>query len=212
MRDLRAQTRQPDRIVLVNNNPEIREYVDRLVGRQAEVVHNYANEGGWARFVHARRLSAEGLDRVVFIDDDMVLDPRFVATLAEDYREDAVVGAYAFKFRPPFDDYWAKAEVAVGAEAHYIGTCGMTAPLRIFDDPRIEACPARFRMVEDLWLSAYCRDTLGMRLIRSRARRAAPEGNDEHALWRKLRAVKSEMLRWLRAEYGFLRPTDMGPG
>jgi len=205
LNDLKLQTNRPERIVLVNNNTELRDLVDRTIGQQAEVVHNQQNEGGWARFVQARRLSADGLDRVVFIDDDMVLEPGFLAALSEDYRDDAVVGPYAFEFHPPFDDYWARTRVPVGAEAHYVGTCGMIAPTRIFDHPGMDECPMSFRMVEDLWLSAFCRDVLGMRLVRSRAALSAPEGNDEHALWPRLISTKSEMLRWLHDKHGFPR-------
>jgi hypothetical protein len=212
LRGLRAQSRRADRVVLVNNNPQIREFVDGTVGGQAEVVHNPGNEGGWARFLQARRLGQEGMGRVVFIDDDMSLGPDFVASLCDDYREDGLVGPYAFTFRPPFDDYWAKSRVPVGAEAHYIGTCGMIVPLGVFEGPGIEACPARLRMgMEDLWLSAYCRDGLGMRLVRSRAVLCTPEGNDGQATWRPLRAAKSQMLQWLHATMGFPRPPYAPP-
>lgn len=137
-----------------------------------------------------------GAGPVVLIDDDVLPAPDALATWRREYEPAGLASFWAFRLRS-LTDYYDRVRARPGTTAHYCGTAGMIADGGLFTDPLTFACPERYSLICDLWLS-YVASRAGLRLFASAARVAmAPaDGRD---LFRRVRATKSAFLRYLVA-------------
>jgi len=181
------------------NNPDAAGDVQRMAATAAIPVHvtvSPQNIGGIGRF-HAARELADTHPYVVFIDDDQVFDEHALATLIGEAGHGRLCAQYAFQLECPHS-YWQRRLPRPGDWVQYAGTGGMVADTAIFRDPRVFDCPARFRFVEDLWLSYFAEHVLGWSLVRSAAWFA--QIDDGRNQWSSMPTdFKSEFLRHLVA-------------
>ena len=214
--DLNCQTGVSPHLHVWNNNFAASGTVESLAERAnfpVTITHSEINVGGYGRFFAARelsrRLKADG-EPVVFIDDDQVISPGALRTLLDEYRPDAIRSIWAFRFKDG-RHYWQRTRALPGEPAHYCGTCGMIAPLRIFEDPRIFQCPPKFWFIEDLWLSFVAAHEMNLQLLGSAAN--IDFTSDGLNQVDGLAYRKSRMLRHLTGQLGWdlnedrLRPT-----
>ena len=73
LQSIQQQTMQPDEVIIWNNNKNLVEKVNKIVGNKAIIYHNDKNIGGFGRFYAARDIAKS--DYVIFIDDDWKLKP-----------------------------------------------------------------------------------------------------------------------------------------
>lgn len=192
---LAAQSHPAIRLCVWNNNPSVRTLVDTALAGvgDVDVVHSTRNVGGFGRFYFARRIANEH-PAVVFLDDDQVPGPEFVATLLRELTPETLRSTWGFRFRGT-SHYWDRDAAAPGQRVKYCGTNGMICDTRVFLEPGLFRCPRRFWFVEDLWLSYYADHVLGWGLYKSGAE-IVTEG-DEHDQFRFLQASKDRLFRYL---------------
>jgi len=152
-----------------NNNAAESSRVDEMIARspapvKAYVYHSRENLGGYGRFLIARDLAASGRP-VVFIDDDTNLQRDAISCLLAEYEPCSISSFWAFRFST-LHDYYSRRRVKAGVSADYCGTAGMICASSFFADPEVFACPAPYRMLEDMWLS-YLASRNGWRLVGS---------------------------------------------
>ena len=193
---LAVQTR-PVELLIWNNNPALRGFVDGAVGEAStlaiEAVHSSRNIGGFGRFYLARRIAREH-PYVVFLDDDQVPAVDFIEQLVSEFARETIRGAWAFHFRGTHS-YWDRLAASPGERVKFCGNGGMICDSGVFLEPRLFECPRRFWFVEDLWLSYYADRFLGWSLYKSGA--TVTKEHDEHGQYQSLAATKDVMFRYL---------------
>jgi glycosyltransferase involved in cell wall biosynthesis len=169
LRQLAAQQGCRAALYIWNNNPAESARIQRTIASSAalaetHVHHSRENRGGYGRFFIARDLAASGLP-VVFIDDDTNLPADAISSLLAEYEPRLISSFWAFRFTT-LHNYYSRRRVRAGAAADYCGTAGMICDSALFADPGVFACPDRYRMLEDMWLSYFALRN-GFRLIGS---------------------------------------------
>ena len=152
-------------LLIWNNNPKLKEEVDKLKSDKISVIHSKENIGGFGRFKAAQTIKTE---YVIFADDDWELKPNFIAHLYKYRAKRTIAGLWGWNYTKNAD---GRNRIESGS-AQYIGTCGMISDRRIFDRnelytrildrpkntiPMQRDASARNLAMEDLWLSFYAR-------------------------------------------------------
>lgn len=129
----------------------------RAAGIPTTTVSSPTNLGGIARYVVARHLHARGWrGPVVTIDDDMRVQPSFVARLIDQWSPRSLLGVWAWRTGP--GGYWDRTMVVSGTEADYVGAGGAVVDLDVFaDESFFTGLPDAYGMIEDLWLTRWVR-------------------------------------------------------
>lgn len=161
--DLVAQEGVELDVVLWNNHRgrafDVRAAAARLRahGIPTTTISSPTNLGGIARYVVARHLLARGWrGPVVTIDDDMRVQPSFVARLVEQWSPRSLLGVWAWRTGP--GGYWDRSMVVSGTDADYVGAGGAIVDLEAFrDDAFFSRLPDAYGMIEDLWLTRWAR-------------------------------------------------------
>ena len=180
-----------------NNNFDLASRLRLSIAQAARAIEVFTydsreNLGGYGRFLIARDLAAAQRP-VVFIDDDIDLPDTALRSLLAEYAPDQISSFWAYRF-DTLHDYFARRRVRPGMRADYCGTAGTICPSSIFTDPGVFACPPRYRMLEDMWLSFYALKW-GMGLTASRSGISiVRDGLDSY---RRLHDLKNEFFRYL---------------
>jgi hypothetical protein len=195
---LEAQTLQIFQLILVNNNPDIADYVDECVALSPlpiTVIHNEQNKGSFARIEIMHQYGHE-YDYFLTLDDDADINKQYVDVWWQNRSNDEVRGWKGFYFRPG-GNYWQRTEARIGSTCHYLWGSGVMVPSWVAADPAILELDERYWMAEDLWLSYYANHVLDIPLRRtSLTLNIIEDGKDSYG---KLRQVKIDMLNELRA-------------
>lgn len=152
------------------------------------------NVGGLGMFAFLHEAAA--LDQpIVMVDDDVVLAPDALVTWRREWAPLTMSSFWAFRLNS-CTNYFDRIRSPPGEFAHYCGTGGTVLDGGVLGDEALFRCPARYRMVWDLWLSYYA-SQCGYGLFRSHAEVGfVQDGNDSY---RGLKGLKSEFLRYLVA-------------
>lgn len=186
---------------LWNNNadPEVKRLTDAAAERHADLVqsvtHSRVNERGWGRYMAASALAANGVEQVMFLDDDVLLAPGTLLRLASHAAPETIASMWAWTIR---GDYWDRVRTPEGDVPTYCGTGGMVADTAIFTARELLAYPhpACREFMEDLWLS-HVAQQLGWRLVSAgEAGFALREDGMDQSVGRRLE--KSAVLDLLR--------------
>jgi len=202
---LQAQTFPPEDFTFYvwNNNPDLRERLEQVAAETPHdfgiIFHHHAeNIGPIARAHQAHELARTGQYRyVVTIDDDQILPPDFLATLVAEAAPRTITSDWAWRFKTP-TSYWKRYRPAVHAEAEYCGVGGAIFDISLFADPAVLDIPAKYRLIDDLWLSYFARQR-GWRLRRSAAM-FMPMERDSKGLAPRLATLKTQFRQKIEAE------------
>lgn len=152
-------------LLIWNNNPALKNEVEKLKSTSISVIHSDTNIGGFGRFKAAQTVKTE---YVIFADDDWELKPNFIKHLYSHRKLRSISGLWCWNY----DKNASGRSRVTSGKAEYIGTCGLVSDRRIFDRPDLytkilnrpkntitsERDPsARELSMEDLWLSFYAR-------------------------------------------------------
>ena len=154
---LAAQTDQEFDLFLVNNNGELREFVEKTVAAsdlslKTSVQHNPRNEGSFAKLVMAYDLANRERDWIVLIDDDFTFGPTFLAQLRAQRLDDAIV-SWRVHTAIPGRNYWERTKTAVGAAGSYAEGTGTIIPAGAVCDAEILTLSSEFWPADNLWMS-----------------------------------------------------------
>jgi len=199
---LQAQTFPPKNFTLYvwNNNPDLRARLEQIAAESPHdyrvVFHHHAeNIGPIARAHLAHELAQTGQYRyLITIDDDQILPPDFLATLAAEAAPRTVTSDWAWCFKTP-TSYWKRYGPPVHGEVEYCGGGGSIFDIGLFADPAVLDIPQQYRLIDDLWLSYFAR-RCGWRLRRSAAA-FVPMERDGKGLAPGLAKQKGEFRRML---------------
>lgn len=167
--DMLACQSEPVDVLLINNNAELEELVDRHVENtdaDIRVWHNGENRGPYARLevMHECRDEYEWF---VWVDDDLRFGCRLVEQWMLQRVSDTLMGWKGFNFA---GHYWERAQVTAGELCDYLLGSNVLVPARAMRDDGVLDLPREYRLCcDDLWLSFYASHVLGMPLRAGKA-------------------------------------------
>mgnify|MGYP000444422897 CR=1 FL=1 len=160
-------------VFIWNNNQKIKNLKDNLAINFNKLKFKISfkdhkqNIGGVGRFYMANHIS-KYYDYVIFIDDDQEFDKNLIKDFKNEASSTTINGWWAWETK---NNYFNRRPLNVGEEGDYIGTGGMICPIEPF---RIKEfftnLPKKYLFVEDIWLSWYCKNKLGYKLKKSKAK------------------------------------------
>jgi hypothetical protein len=156
-------------------------------------VHSKRNIGGFGRFYIGRKVAVHH-PYVVFLDDDQVGGPDFIASIAAEFTPKTARGTWAFRFIGT-SRYSDRVPARPGERVKYCGTGGMICDSTVFLQDAVFRCPRRFWFVEDLWLSYYVDQVLAWPMYKSGARLRIEA--DEQDQFHLLHPAKRKFFRYL---------------
>lgn len=116
-------------------------------------IKEYKNQYNiFSRYFLAKEIAKEKYKMIVFIDDDQIIPESFIDDCYNQYEEDSIKSFYAHFVE---GDYWKKIEIGLGEEANYLGGGGLLCNPELFRREDFFACPERYYILDDLWLSYY---------------------------------------------------------
>lgn len=197
LRQLSEQVSCNAEVYIWNNSALEAPYVGRTISQYPSMAINLHNSklniGGFGRFYYAREI-AHKYPAVIFIDDDVDLDPTCLLALAKEFRPRTIHSFFTFKFTSK-RNFFDRNDSNPGEEVDYCGTGGMICDTSIFLKDGLFRCPAEYSFVEDVWLSFYASHVMGWKLYKS----ASPICivPDEKNQYVHLRDTKQEFFSYL---------------
>jgi GT2 family glycosyltransferase len=117
---LDAQTILPDEIIVVDQNVPRLERVDKHLASNSRVKHLHFETKG-VSLNYNRALKAAGGDIVLFLDDDVLLDPRLIEMHLRAYNKDPGLAGVAGRVEQPSGDLLPERVRVVGAYHRWSG-------------------------------------------------------------------------------------------
>lgn len=156
-------------LVLINNNPALRDFVDEATYRRESdfpivLHHNPVNRGPYAR-LEAMVALRQQYEWFCIVDDDANFGETWLHDMWRQRDANALQGWMGFRFKPG-ESYWNRTAVEPGQTCHYVFTSGSCVPRAAVDNGLLDL-PERYRICcDDLWLSYYANHVKGMVLRR----------------------------------------------
>ncbi len=201
---LENQTVKPN-LLIWNNNHEERGLVDEYLKNStidSRVFHSVKNIGGFGRFYLAKDVAKVGIKKVIFIDDDQIINTHYIENLLDEHASQTTHSGWAFQINN-WRDYWDRKEVMPHEEVDYAATNGMIIDTNIFiNDPELFECPARFWFIEDLWLTFIAKKNDYKAYKSIEQTQTNFDGKDQVGNW-KMAHRKRVMLRYLIKQRGY---------
>lgn len=193
---LGAQTFRDFKLVLINNNVALTEFVNTHVACcdfEVEVIHNAQNRGPFARL--EVMCSHNSNDWFMTIDDDAIFDETLLAQWWNQRADDTLQGWNGFRFRPG-GTYWDRNEVKSGDVAHYLWGSNLFIPSNIIDW-RLLRLEDRYWQCDDLWLCYHASHLVGADIRKAQINGLSinVDGKDTYV---SQHHIKSELLNSLR--------------
>lgn len=119
------------------------------------------------RFTVGKKLAEEGTDIILFIDDDITFDEKYVETCLRYYEPESYKSGFTWSFQNGGSDYYGKRTKVsdLTSTIHYCGTGVSIIDASIFLDSRlVSTAPKSAIKIEDLWLSYYAQHVKGWKL------------------------------------------------
>ena len=213
---------------IVNTNPERWADVQKAIPKticKVKLYNTGKNIFGYARFLLTKKLMRETiLPYVIYVDDDQVLPPSWVADIYAKGSPLTMASWYGRVFKRQDNvsslNYWLSditySELATGKQRHidsfdYAGTCGCIVDTNVFLSDMIFKCPIEYRCVEDLWLSFVIRKVWNKSLPRIYTIPILNHFADTEAtaLYSTIKPLKTKLLQ-MCASYAYLNTMPVG--
>lgn len=161
-----------------------------------DIQHSPTNVGCFGRFFYAYQLR-QCYPFFVVIDDDQYFDDWFVRTLWDERQAGGVTACHAFRFIQN-RSYWERLRADPLDEVSYCGPGGMILDSQLIEHPSFFACPDKFWIMDDIWLSYVFHHVMRVPMRKSSASiRMIDSANDT---FHSLRNKKTEFLTELRRQ------------
>lgn len=194
---LSNQTYKNFTVRITNANLEHSQSVDRIAFQfrsklRISVSHDGNDIKAFRRFTVGNELAQNGVDVVMFIDDDITFGSDYVQRLVAGYEPKTYKSGFAWNFQRNGEDYyryrtrrWDNDE-----KLHYCGTGISMVDAKIFLDKRLFNAPKEAYYIEDLWLSYFAQHVLKWDLKYINVGNVHIGGADQHALYKKILTEK----------------------
>ena len=214
---------------IINTNPErwidVQKAIPQPLFCKLQIYNAGENLYGFARFLLTKKLMRETiLPYVIYMDDDQVLPPSWVADIYAKGSPLTMASWYGRVFirenMIEALDYWKSAvtytELVLGKKCHieafdHAGTGGCIIDTNIFLEDMVFKCPIEYRCVEDLWLSFVIRNIWKKTLPRTYIVPTLNHFADSEAtaLYSTIKSLKTKLLK-LCASQGYLDHEPVG--
>ena len=188
-------------LYLWNNNFTHMVELESIVARyrpylKIDIWHSTTNVGCFGRFIYAHQLK-QRYPFFVVIDDDQYFDDWFIRTLWDQRQVGGVTACHAFRFIQN-RCYWERLRPEPFDAVNYCGPGGMIFDSQILRHASFFACPEKFRIMDDIWLSYVFNHLMRVPMKKSSASvKMIDSANDT---FHSLRSKKSEFLTELRRQ------------
>jgi hypothetical protein len=206
---LANQDSKIDFFIWNNNSMEI-EKINTIIKDCTQILvqifHSKNNVGGFGRFYLAKLALKLGYKKIVFIDDDQIMENNFVSTLLKELKPKTIITSFGFQFDRNFEklEYWEKFMSKAGEECEYAGTGGMILEASVFEFPEIFECPKKYWFIEDLWLNYIAKQKYQIKLIQSSLVFQGEEDNLNQSQNKYMKYKKIKFLDYLESQ-GYLQ-------
>lgn len=226
LHSLSNQTFRNFEIYISNANLKYKDVVDKNAKRYSEdlkirVSHDGNELFAFRRLHVGKKLAEEGTDILLFIDDDVTFDEKYVENFLRYYEPKSYKSGFAWNFQNNGADYYTKRTRVFDTSSvvHYCGTGFSIMDASIFlDDDLIDSAPDGALKIEDLWLSYYAQHVKGWKLGYVPANNVTLLGADQVALYKTVlddkkksskTMDKADFLRYLIKMRGWKLPTQL---
>lgn len=197
LRMLADQTFKDFTVRITNANLGQKEAVERVAAQfsnrlKIDVTHEGNDLKAFRRFTVGQELAKNGVDAILFIDDDITFSADYVKRMVEGYQEKSYQSGFAWNFQRGGENYykyrtrrWDNNETI-----HYCGTGISIIDASIFLDTRLFNVPPEAYYIEDLWLSYFAQHVLNWQLKYINVGNVKIGGTDNNALYKQILADK----------------------
>jgi len=168
------------------------------------------NIGGIGRFILTKKLieSGKNIDKVIFIDDDQIFEPKLIETMLKMHNKECGYHWYGKKFykNKSYWDAWQNLHSSNSVNhdlLDYGGTGTMIIDSKLFSHPDFFYFNNKYKFIEDLWMSYFALEKCKFKLkngkeIRFLVSSNPSLSNDENAQWKQMKEIKTNFLNVLR--------------
>lgn len=215
LNSLSRQTHKDFFVYISNANKEKARSVEKYVSYFREnknlnvkVSHDSNDKFAFRRLDIGEKLAKQGVDVILFIDDDVTIPDNYIKQFLENYESNTYSSAFAWSFQDGGSDYYKKRTrvTDLKEKVNYCGTAVSMIDASIFLNRDIHKAPEEMYVVEDLWLSYYAQQILNWKLKYVYIPGIRIKGGDAVALYRKVansEKNKADLLRILVNDYGW---------
>jgi glycosyltransferase involved in cell wall biosynthesis len=194
LHSLSNQTFQNFEVYISNANLKYRDVVEKNAKRYSEdmkirVSHDGNDVFAFRRIHVGKKLAQEGTDILLFIDDDVAFDEKYIETFLRYYEPKSYKSGFAWNFQNNGADYYSKRTRVFDTSSvvHYCGTGFSILDSSIFLDDDLEnSAPEAAIKIEDLWLSYYAQHVKGWKLGYVPVNNVTLLGADQVALYKTI--------------------------
>lgn len=157
-----------------------------------DVTHEGNDIKAFRRFTVGKELAENGVDIVMFIDDDITFASDYVERLIKEYEPKTYKSGFAWSFQRGGENYYNYRTRRWDNEQklHYCGTGISMIDAKVFLDNRLFNAPKEAYYIEDLWLSYFVQHVLKWDLKYVNVGNVQIGGADQHALYKKILSDK----------------------
>lgn len=187
----------------VSSTEKYAKYFSRL-GLNISISHDGNDNFTFRRFTIGRKLVKDGYDIVMYLDDDVTIDNKYIAKCLDQYEPKSYKSGYAWQFYKRGQDYYKhrKRITDPAQEVHYCGTGFSMIDASFFLEDNLFNYPRGAEKIEDLWLSYCVSQTKGWKLSYMDVGQVNLKGADRVALYKAIMSDdidKADFLRTLVA-------------
>jgi len=161
--------------------------VESLVDRDCTIIDMGNKYRHFGRYFAAKEHSV-GYEIVLFLDDDIMVDPHYIEEAYKQFDPGCVKSFWAFRLNT---DYWDRKQLTGDMEGHYCGGGGLLAPAELFTVPELYECPEEYWIMDDIWLSHVILAYTNYRIKNFKVLFRFLD--DSKATYKKIRKEKSDM-------------------
>jgi glycosyltransferase involved in cell wall biosynthesis len=210
---LSQQTNKNFSIRISNANLQKTHSVDKIAntfrsmkGLDIEVSHDGNDIFSFRRFTVAKELAKRDADIIMYIDDDITFDEKYVENVLSQYEPKSYCSGFTWNFQKNGQDYYKYRTKRLDnkEKIHYCGTGISVIDARVFLKKNLFEAPKEAHKIEDLWLSYYVQQVMGWKLKHIKIPNVKIGGSDHVALYKKILAsdyTKADFLRSLVKDY-----------
>jgi hypothetical protein len=164
------QTNKDFELFIYNSGPHFKsiELISKRIFKDVEynLLDTINDDGPWRKHKLAKDLAKIGYEKILFLDDDIVIPKNYVDILLSQYEEKSYKSWWAWDLDGGKDYYNKRIRILdPSAPANYCGSGVCIIDSSIFLDPDYFNIPnEETKWIDDIWLSFYAKHVLGWKL------------------------------------------------